>query len=182
MSYSYTYGVKCHRPRFTVIFAYTFESFSRLLSKWTGGGRFMNGIKVNRKIKRVLIFFGCIMMISLLAICAVYAFWYREQVKITEFDVSFIQYELDYFPYDGGMYRPIEDGKEARQVVAMVLKNKFDDFKSFGYRSEIYYDTTHDIWWVRYYQHHYKVGEHTGGVYDVAMKSDGTLIAYWGEK
>ena len=95
----------------------------------------MNGIKVNRKIKRVLIFFGCIMMISLLAICAVYAFWYREQVKITEFDVSLIQYELDYFPYDGGMYRPIEDGKEARQVVAMVLKNKFDDFKSFGYRS-----------------------------------------------
>ena len=50
----------------------------------------MNGIKVNRKIKRVLIFFGCIMMISLLAICAVYAFWYREQVKITEFDVSLI--------------------------------------------------------------------------------------------
>lgn len=142
----------------------------------------MNGIKVNRKIKRVLIFFGCIMMISLLAICAVYAFWYREQVKITEFDVSLIQYELDHFPYDGGTYRPIEDGKEARQVVAMVLKNKFDDFKSFGYRSEIYYDTTHDIWWVRYYQHHYKVGEHTGGVYDVAMKSDGTLIAYWGEK
>ena len=83
----------------------------------------MNGIKVNRKIKRVLIFFGCIMMISLLAICAVYAFWYREQVKITEFDVSLIQYELDYFPYDGGMYRPIEDGKEARQVVAMVLIN-----------------------------------------------------------
>lgn len=102
----------------------------------------MNGIKVNRKIKRVLIVSGRLMMVLLLAICILYACWYREQVKIEEFDVSLIQCELDYFPYDGEIYRQIEDGKDARQAAASALKEKFDGFKSFGYRSEVNYNVS----------------------------------------
>jgi len=78
-------------------------------------------------------------------------------------------------------YGPIENYRQAGQAGIQAVTDRFQEQVSLSLRGCIvYYDSQNDIWHV---QLHWTSPLVTfGGGYSVLLKSDGTVLAIWGEK
>ena len=140
-----------------------------------------NKHKGGGKMKKAVVIFGA--MILVLAV-TFFSLYFAQTVPRYAGDFSLDQYREETeninFQTDGN-YGTIPDFKSAAKAGKAAIAERFDAPGSlFAWmRCDVRYDLGNDAYYVRMYR---AMSFGMGGAYDVIIRSDGTVLAIWGEK
>lgn len=131
--------------------------------------------------KRIIVLI--IVIVSLSIVYAALYFATTTSKYTGEFSISKFSDKIENIDFQTEKtYGRLNDYKSAAAEGKAAIAEHFEDssgsiFKWMG--CDVQYDQVNDVYYVRTYQLFPPV---LGGAYDVIMKSDGTILAIWGEK
>lgn len=131
--------------------------------------------------KAITIFSAVILGVIILFFCLYFAL--TTPIFIGDFSTNDFSEEIENINFQTeNNYGNIHDYKSAAQAGKKAIADRFENseggiFEWMG--CSVQYDTESDVYFVRTYHLEPFM---MGGAYDVIIKSDGTVLAIWGEK